>query len=196
MTQRTHTRLNDILTAIVVAGALYMAFIPLWPQLSWKLDTAAPAPFGGRLSRVVGSDEKGPNPTDNRIVIPSAKINEPILEGKSLSVIDDGGSWRKNINTNNPKEAGNTVIVGHRFTFRDPEGAFYHLDKVSVGDYLAVYWQGEELLYKVSETRVVEATALEVEDNTTERKLTLYTCTPLVTASHRLVITALPEQEI
>lgn len=200
MHARFHRRLNNILTILVLAGSLYLIVIPVWPKITWLFkDKSVSAPYEGRLHSAVSGENHDnpvkPTPKDNRIVIPSALIDEPIYTGSNIWVIENGGSWLKNLNVTSPKEQGNTVIVGHRFTYRDPEGAFYNLDKVSVGDLLAVYWGGEELLYTVTETKVVPATALEIESNTSDRQLTLYTCTPLVTAQNRLVIIAKPTEE-
>jgi LPXTG-site transpeptidase (sortase) family protein len=187
---------NDVLTVGVVLCALYLIIIPFVPGLKYRLITSRrPAVvYAGALGESAGSDRSNPRPipSDNRIVIPSAYIDQSIVEGSDLGVIEMGGSWRKNFWTASPKDTGNTVIVGHRFTYTQPEGAFYHLDKVRVGDKLAVYWQGEELLYGVTDIREVAPDALYVEQNTPDRTLTLYTCTPLVTAERRLVVVAKP----
>ncbi len=188
-----HRRINNILTTVVIGIALYMILAPLWPGIVYRLGQKNTAPYGGQLAQITKGGRESPKPPeDNRIVIPSAKIDQPIIEGGHLGVIDKGGSWRKPINTGSPKDPGNTVIVGHRFTYTNPSGAFYHLDKVRVGDKLALYWEGEELLYEVSEIKVVTATAVEVENNSSDRLLTIYTCTPLVTAQDRLVLVAKP----
>ena len=192
---RIHVTINNLLTIFVLAFALYLLIVPALPQISWLFrDKSTGAPYVGVLSQATERSSRNPQstPADNRIVIPSALIDEPIYFGSDISVIDDGGSWLKEINTRSPKEDGNTVIVGHRFTYQKPEGAFYHLDKVNQGDELALYWQGEELLYKIVEKKVVPADAVEVEGNSSGRKLTLYTCTPLITAENRLVLIAGP----
>lgn len=193
----THRQFNNLLTAVVVSGALYLVAIPYWPRITWVFkDKSAAAPYAGNLrSPTVKTGEIKPLPPDNRIVIPSALINQPILEGNGIWAIDNGGSWRKNLNTDTPKESGNTVIVAHRFTYARPESGFYNLDKVRVGDRLAIYWEGEELLYEVTETKTVTRYQVEIEQNTSDRTLTLYTCTPVVTAENRLVVVAKPVEE-
>ena len=192
-------RTNNVLTLLIVLFALYVLISPVLPQMKWLLkDKETGAPYAGQLFTLTSPTSPAPDPEKkpegNRIVIPSALIDQPIYEGSSIWVIEHGGSWRKNLNTTSPEDFGNTVIIGHRFTYKQPEGAFYHLDKVTVGDKLAIYWNGEELLYTVSEKKVVAAEVVEVEQNTSDRRLTLYTCTPLVTAENRLVITALPDR--
>jgi LPXTG-site transpeptidase (sortase) family protein len=186
---------NNLLTAVVVGFALYIIAAPVWPQIKWVFkDNTSAAPYSGVLATETPKSDLRPTPKDNRLVIPSALIDQPIYEGADISIIRDGGSWRKNLHVKSPLDPGNTVIVAHRFTYTQPEGGFYHLDKVSVNDKLAIYWQGEELIYKVVEKKIVSPETIEVEDNSVERRLTLYTCTPLVTAENRLVIIALPEE--
>lgn len=188
----SHQQINHILTVVVAAAALYIAVVPYIPKIVWQFkDKTAAAPYAGVLRGNVDTPAKE-FPKDNRIVIPSALVDQPIVEGSGLWLIDEGGTWRKNLHVASPKEDGNTVIVGHRFTYKNPEGAFYNLDRVKLGDKLAVYWEGEELLYEVKEIKTVPETAIEVEYNTLDRTLTLYTCTPLVSAENRLVVIAKP----
>jgi sortase A len=192
----THKGINNFLTLLVVCGALYIVVFPYWPRITWQFkDKSTAAPYEGQLrGDSVNTGAVQPTPQENRIVIPPALIDQPILEGKGIWVINNGGSWRKNLNTTSPKELGNTIIVAHRFTYQKPDSGFYHLDKVRVGDKLAIYWQGEELLYTVTETKTVPDTAIEIENNTKDRTLTLYTCTPVITAENRLVVIAKPDQ--
>lgn len=187
----TLRRCNDILSLIVIALGIYIMTVPFLPQLTYKFRDTSPdklAPYAGVLAVEQGSSGSKPIPTDNRIVIPDIGIDEPILEGRSIG--NTGGTWRRP-NTATPKDDTNTVIVGHRF-YGSNASTFYHLDKLLLGQKLAVYWEGEELIYEVAETKVVDANAIQIEAPTDERQLTLYTCTPLWTAKNRLVIIARP----
>ena len=190
----THRSINNAITALVIIGAIYIVVAPYWPSIWWRFrDHSAAAPYAGELreSTIKTGDVKPP-PKENRIVIPSALIDQPILEGSGIWVIDSGGSWRKNLHVGSPKDNGNTVVVAHRFTYARPDSGFYHLDKVRVGDRLAIYWEGEELIYTVTETKTVPESAVDVEYDTPDRTLTLYTCTPIITAENRLVVIAKP----
>lgn len=191
----SHKGVNNVLTTVVVLGALYIAIAPYWPGITWILkDKSSAAPYAGELrSATSKTGEAKPVPDQNRIVIPSALIDQPILEGSGIWVIDNGGSWRKDLYVDSPKKDGNTVIVAHRFTYTKPDSGFYYLDKVKVGDKLALYWNNEELIYTVTEVKTVPASAVEVENNTTGRTLTLYTCTPIITAENRIVVVAKPD---
>ena len=167
--------------------------VPFLPQLAYMFRDTSPAvlaPYGGELAAIEGADPAIPPPKENRIVIPIIGINEPILEGRGIGVISQGGTWRRP-NTSTPQENNNTVIVGHRF-YGSNASTFYHLDKVPVGHRFAVYWEGEEVLYEVTQTKIVAATAVEIEAPTQEAQLTLYTCHPVWTAKERLVIVAKP----
>lgn len=189
----THRRFNDVLSLTVLALAFYLLFAPLLPQLSFWLkgnDQSSRVPYSGVLASEVGGDTDAPLPKNNRIVIPAIDIDEPIASGNSISVINDGGTWFRP-NTVEPGSNGNSVIVGHRF-FRGQASTFYHLDKVSVGDKIGVYWEGEETVYQVFDTQVVSPDQGWVEADIFGEQLTLYTCTPLWTASDRLVIFARP----
>ena len=184
---------NNALSVLIVVLGIYIASSPFLPQLSYWLKDKSPeasAPYAGVLADSVGSTSTTEKPQGNRIVIPSIQLDEPIVEANGIGAIKDGGTWRRP-NTSTPTEDGNTVIVGHRF-YGSNVSTFYHLDKVLPGQKLAIYWGGEEIVYEVIETKVVDATAVEIEAPTDERQLTLYTCTPIWTAKQRLVVIARP----
>jgi sortase A len=186
-------KFNSFLSFLVVLLGIYIAVTPFIPQISYWLRDTSPeyvAPYGGKLAKSQGSNSTLPPPIDNRLVIPSIGINESIIESSSITAINLGGTWRRP-NTATPDQNNNTVIVGHRFYGNDVS-TFYHLDKVQVGHVLAIYWNGVETLYEVTETKVVSADTTEIEAPTSEKQLTLYTCTPLWTAKDRLVVIAKP----
>jgi sortase A len=186
-------KFNSFLSFIVILLGLYIAVTPFLPQIAYWLRDTSPeyvAPYGGELAKSEGSSSTLPPPIDNRLVIPSIGINEQIIESDSINAINSGGTWRRP-NSATPDEDNNTVIVGHRY-FGNDVSTFYHLDKVLVGQLMAIYWNGQETLYEVTETKVVPASATEIEAPTSEKQLTLYTCTPLWTAKDRLVIIAKP----
>jgi LPXTG-site transpeptidase (sortase) family protein len=184
---------NNGLSVIVIALGLYVSLSPFLPQLAyWFRDTSPEvvAPYIGQLAKDSGSDTDRPIPQDNRLVIPSIGVNESIKESTNIGVINSGGVWRRP-KTANPIQEDNTVIVGHRY-YGPNASTFYNLDKVSVGDKMAVYWDGEEIIYEVTETKIVDASQVSIEAATSEKQLTLYTCDPIWTAVNRLVIIAKP----
>lgn len=186
-------RFNNLLSIVVIGLGLYITLTPLLPMISfWLRDTSpeAIAPYEGALATEFGSTSQTERPDENRLVIPSISVNEPIHEGTNIGVINDGGTWRRP-NAANPTQDNNTVIVGHRF-FGDNVSTFYHLDKVLLGQKLALYWDGQEIIYEVTETKIVDATQIEIEAPTAEKQLTVYTCHPIWTAKERLVVIAKP----
>lgn len=85
---------------------------------------------------------------------------------------------------------GNAVIAGHRnYTYGDH---FNRLGEIKVGDeirYLSI--DGEEMAFTVDEILEVlpgDQAAFEQPDDIS--RLTLYTCTPIRTATHRLLVRA------
>lgn len=134
-------------------------------------------------------------PSENTVVIPAVGIEVNIIEGSTDSALDHG-AWRRP-GTGDPENGGNMVVTGHRFKYLPPSNlTFYNLDKVVVGDYIIVYWNGKRYDYQVDRIRVVTPDTIEVESSTDKPQLTLYTCTPLWTAKMRLVIVALPVEQV
>lgn len=124
---------------------------------------------------------------DNRLVIPSINVDINIVEGYSDEVLSLG-AWRRP-NSSTPDKEGNTVITAHRFQYVPPNNrTFYNLDKVEKGDRLIVFWDGKKYIYRVTEVFVVEPDDVEIESDLDGNFLTLYTCTPIWTASKRLVV--------
>lgn len=189
-------KFNNVLSVVVIFLGLYIASTPFLPQISYWLKDKSPevsAPYAGVLANSIGSTSVAQKPQENRLVIPSIQIDEPIIEASGIWAIKDGGTWRRP-NSSTPLNDGNTVIVGHRF-YGSNVSTFYHLDKVLPGQKLAIYWEGQEIVYEVVETKVVEATEIDIEAQTSDRRLTIYTCTPIWTAKQRLVVIALPVQQ-
>lgn len=188
-------RVNNLLTPLVISIGLYITLIPFLPHIQLWLegirDETGGYKYIGQLAAT--SDEeidqeklKSP-PKGNRLVIPGIHIDDEIIIGESPNNVHLG-VWHRPL-TSTPDKGGNTVLVGHRFSYNDP-ATFYHLDKVDVGHKLAVWWQGTEYVYEVFEDVVVPASAVEIEQNTDDSIVTIYTCTPLWTAQDRLVIKA------
>lgn len=182
---------NNFLTVLVVVVCLYVLVFPFWPSISLWLHKRTDKTDGFVYQNNISIHPAAKSvPPDNRIVVPGLLIDEPIKEGRHISVINNGGTWHRPASSD-PSKGGNTVIIGHRFTYRG-SSVFYNLDKLKVGDPIIVYWQGREYDYKVIETKTVPPNTPEIEKQTDDTRLTLYTCTPLVTAKNRLVVTALP----
>ncbi len=130
-------------------------------------------------------------PQPNQVIIPGMLLDQPILEGpvsQQYKTLDQGiWRWPK---SSTPDKGGNTVLIGHRFTYTNPRGIFYFLNKLKTGDEIGVFWDGQKYLYKVVRVSEVPPTDTAIEDNTTQAELTLFTCTPLWLPKNRLVVVA------
>lgn len=189
--------LNTCLVGAIVVVNLYTILTPVMPQvLFWfqhKLTDKAQTLTATIHSPSISATADTPYARENRLVIPSMLLDTPILESKSESVLKEG-IWRRP-KTSTPDQGGNTVIVGHRFTYTNPRGTFYDLHRPRVGDEIGIFWKGTRYLYKITDTKTVPATETNVEDDTETPRLTLYTCTPLWMPKDRLVVIAEPVGE-
>lgn len=191
--QKWLKRTNNVLLVLVILTNLYVIFIPFLPQLLFAVNSQ-----GGQrekleqqLSAPAGTPPTGGQsaPQGNRVIIPSMLLDTPIVEGKNMYKALDEGVWRWPQGST-PDKGGNTVILAHRFTYTQPKGLFYFLDKVKPGDTVGMAWDGKTYVYKVTGTKVVKPTQTEILSPTAKPTLTMYTCTPLWLPKDRLVVTA------
>lgn len=178
----TLRQFNNGLSLVVIALCLYVIAAPFLPEAAYRFQDAPPL--------VRAEEGSGPEkiPDANTLVIPRMKLQQEIHEGGEWVL--NKGVWHTP-DTGNPVDGSNMVLSGHRFTYGGP-AVFYHLDKVRKGDMLVVYWEKQRHQYEVTEIKEVPPTAVEILDQTDERRLTIYTCTPLWSAKNRLVIIAEP----
>jgi sortase A len=179
----TIRRFNNLLSIIVVALGLYLLIAPFWPQASYEFKDEPPL--------VKNNDKNAGNdvaiPQENTLVIPKMKLQEIIHESQDMSALRKG-VWHRP-HSSSPDHGGNTVLTGHRFTYGGP-AVLYMLDVVQPGDEITIYWNRQRYDYRVEHVSVVPPDSKDVEKETTEPLLTIYTCTPLFTARNRLVVQA------
>lgn len=83
---------------------------------------------------------------------------------------------------------GNACVAGHRsYTYNE---FFNRLDELSIDDQIQVTTAEGTFRYKVSQTLVVAPRDTWVLQDQGKAELTLITCTPIRTATHRLIIKA------
>lgn len=182
-----HRKINNILTVIVIGLGSYLLFAPFMPSIDFWVKKRGG--FDAPSYAIKTEDKKvvADIPSDNRLAIPSIGLDEHVFESTAPNGINKGVYQRPK--TSDPSLGGNTVFVGHRFSyFPNIPAPFYNLDKVKVDDEIVVVWKGVIYRYKVKEIKVVEPTDITVESPSKDSKLTIYTCTPLWSASQRLVI--------
>jgi len=183
-------RINTLLLILIVLVNGYVIVGPFLPRLVyWWQDRGAYAhSTRAHLQQQIQpvAQKHTPFPSDNRLIVPAMHLDMPIIEGPNEYSLMKG-PWRLP-QTSTPDKGGNTVIAGHRFTYNNPQGTFYFLDKVHVGDTFAIYWQSKEYLYQVASSQVVPPTQISIEAPTSAPEVTLFTCTPIWWPKNRLVI--------
>ena len=185
-----HIRLKQVNTALLIAIIAinsYLIAMPFVPRLLFWYDARGQTTYR-HLATAVASPSPPPANVANQLVIPAMLYDQPIIEGPTIRALHYG-PWRLPTGSS-PDKGGNTVIAGHRFTYTNPRGTFYSLDKVKVGDEIALYWQNRKYRYTVTTTEVVLPTDVGVIAPTAQPQLTLFTCTPLWSPKNRLVVIA------
>lgn len=185
------SRINNFLLALIILVNGYVILAPVMPSLifGWQNHQGKQQ----ELTRSIHAPKTSgqPQPQPNRVIIPSMQLNQQILEGpvvQQYKVLNQGiWRWPK---SSTPDKGGNTVLIGHRFTYTNPRGVFYFLNKVKMGDEIGVWWNNKQYLYKVASIQQVPPSDTAIEDNTHNSELTLFTCTPLWLPKNRLVVVA------
>lgn len=195
------SRVNNILLTLIILVNGYIVLAPLLPVVSfWWEDRGGTrqAELTHRLhpSKEAVKTNESTELKQNSLIIPAMLLDQPIHEGpvsQRYNILNDG-IWRWPASST-PDKGGNTVLLGHRFTYTQPKGVLYYLDKVKVGDEIGVDWQNRMYTYKVHTIREVSPSETSIQDQTSDARLTIYTCTPLWLPKHRLVITASLEEK-
>lgn len=149
-----------------------------------------------------------PNPADltpRRLVIPAIDLDAPIetvgwhvINGASTWDVPDhfAAGWLKT--SAQPGQPGNTVLDGHHNIAGE---VFRRLVDLRVGDELEIYAGHTVFLYKVTTRQILKERGQPLEvriknaqwiQPTKDERLTLVTCWPYTTNSHRLIIVAKP----
>ena len=193
MTKTTLQKINKLLVVVICIFLLYIVVAPYLPEVTHfvqvKTDPHQGYKYASALAVKDGlADGLQPIPFGPQLTIPKIGVDGKINMGSDISELLKGIWHRPNSST--PDKGGNTVLVAHRWMYTEGGNTFYHLPKLEVGDKFSIFWQGKEYDYQVFESKEFPANAIEIEANTTEPIVTLYTCTPLWTATNRYVVKA------
>lgn len=161
----------------------YVIVVPFLPQVTYRVGQVFSEP---KKVDTPEARQQISRDTDH-VVIPKIGLDQKIWFGDDEKLVNKG-VWHIP-KSSTPDMGSNTVLVGHRFSYKDP-AVFYHLDKVAVNDPILVAYGGKLYTYRVQEQKVVRPSDIYVEDPTEEPTLTLYTCHPLWSTRERLVIVA------
>jgi LPXTG-site transpeptidase (sortase) family protein len=194
------SRINNIILLLIILLDGYVVIAPFAPSIIFSVESHGPR--RQQLQKLVSNpDKQGSGSANvnepNSLVIPAILVDQPILEGsiKNQYSILNQGIWRWPEGST-PDKAGNTTLIGHRFTYTIPKGVFYFLNKLNLGNEVAVFWNHEEYIYKVSSISTVSPNDTAIEANTAKPELTLFTCTPLWLPKDRLVVQSSLERVI
>lgn len=176
-------QINALLLLLIILINGYIIIAPLVPRINYEVKQ--------RITKPVDIYTQNPTATidrsKNHLIIPALQLDEPILDSTDPGIVHQG-IWRRP-NTSTPEKGSNTVLVGHRFTY-DGAAVFYNLDKLATGNDVFVVYDQKIYRFRIEKFAIVPPTAVDVEEPTTDTVLTLYTCTPLLTAKDRLVYRA------
>lgn len=178
-------RVNSFLLVIILATNGYVIVSPLLPKVNYEIKQRVTKPV--KVDATKPDTIKNIDRTRNHLIMPSMQLDEPIYFGAADYLVHKG-IWHRPA-TNTPEKGGNTVLVGHRFTY-DGAAVFYNLDKLKNRDDVYFVYEHKIYHYRVTHSEIVSANAAHVEAPSSDTKLTIYTCTPLLTAKDRLVYIA------
>jgi len=120
-----------------------------------------------------------------RIRIPAIGASFVVVKGTGTSELQNGpGIYSQ---TSFPGIGGTTAIAGHRTTYLAP---FRHIDALRPGQRIVLEMPYARFTYTVVGSRVVLPTDVSVIGPAGYPRLVLSACTPLFSASHRIVVFA------
>jgi sortase A len=120
-----------------------------------------------------------------RVQIPAINIDAPIVQGDGWEQLKKGIG--QHLGSANPGERSNLVLSAHNDIFGE---IFRDLDRLNPGDLVIVYTNQRSYTYIVVDTKIVEPTAVEVMDPTSQATVTLISCYPYLKDNKRIVVTA------
>jgi sortase A len=124
------------------------------------------------------------------IRIPALSLDMAFVQGVTLDDLAKGPGHYPG--TPMPGRGGNVAIAGHRTTHLAP---FWALNSLRRGDRIELRTPRGTSVYEVQWVRVVRPTDRSVLAPTRDPSLTLTTCEPRFSASHRLVVRAVEVPE-
>jgi len=158
------------------------------------LTQSANLPIPSSIDLNTADDE---NDTRNRIQIEKMGVEVPYFNDNTPATLERGAWWRFP-ERGNPEKGGNFILSAHRFFLgKTPQGTrerspFYRLNTLAEGDKIRVFYEGKWYEYEVTKNYPVKPDATEIEAETDEPRLTLYTCSLKGAADGRVVIEAKP----
>jgi sortase A len=120
-----------------------------------------------------------------RIQVPAINVDAPIVQGDGWEQLKKGVG--QHLGTANPGERSNLVLSAHNDIFGE---LFRDLDRLRPGDLVIIFTNQRSYTYIVVDIRIVDPTAVEVMDPTTQPTTTLISCYPYLKDTQRIVVIA------
>jgi Sortase (surface protein transpeptidase) len=173
---------------------------PVFPSLNASNYFVHPSPTSGLETPLI----------PDRIVIPSVGIDANVVISDFNSTNVDGETFGQWLAPNQfaagwqPDSAllgqtGNTVIDGHHNEYGE---VFGNLVNVKVGDKVYVYADGKKFSFIIANRMILQERFVSIETRlqnarwlapTNDMRLTLVTCWPKISNTHRLILVARPD---
>jgi sortase A len=182
--RRAISGVSVVLGLVAVGMLAYPFYTNLYQsRLQDRLNRQLASP---ELQQAYRSRSLGEGDALTRIRIPAIDVDVVVVEGTTASALRAGAGHYPQ--TPLPCERGNVAIAGHRTTYGKP---FHNLDRLKTGDEIILETPIGTCTYKVDKGPfVVLPNDTSVVAATPAPQLTLTTCHPKGSASHRLVVQA------
>jgi len=120
-----------------------------------------------------------------RIRIPDVDIDYVVIEGTGTADLQKGPGHYPD--TALPGQGRTIGIAGHRTTYGAP---FNAIDEIDEGDEVTLEMPYGTFTYRVSGTKIVDPSAVEIVDDVGRERLVLTACHPLYSAAQRYAVFA------
>jgi sortase A len=150
-----------------------------------KAATAAAGPQPDAAAQAAAPATPLPGSAVAHLEIPAIALDEYVVEGTGEADLKKGPGHYAGSPL--PGQHGNAALAGHRTTYGAPFG---RLDDLKAGDTIVATTAAGRSVYTVTDKLTVLPTQTSVVQDYGDDRLTLTTCTPKFSASHRLIVVA------
>lgn len=175
-----------VLLGLVAAAAMLFPTLSDWYASNRQHDLAAGLDDPALAGQVASGSVADGKPI-GRIIVPAMGLDMVMVQGVGTSALESGPGHYPG--SPMPCTLGDAAIAGHRTTFLHP---FYSLNTLKPGDLVEIKTAAWTCAYAVSSPpfSVLPSDSAVVSNTPGHYNLTLTTCTPIGSSSHRLVVKA------
>jgi len=181
---------RQIFLAIPLAFLVLFIFFPQSNIKNKTIGDLSPSPSASPLYQ------------DFHLLIPTLSINAPVIadvNGADQDSYDKAleGGVAQLQGSSKPGQGSNIFIFGHSSFYWYKPGnykkIFVNLEDIKIGDEIIIWYTQKEFKYKITETKVVSPSEVDVLQPTAQEQVTLMTCVPPGTTLRRFIVIAKPE---